>query len=151
VPVHAWRAWYRGGLPPLFFFMPALFHLLVLDPKLRKWRLGLAIALYLAILVIGSIPGERHAIGQFAPGVVLHSLAYAGLATLWFTGSTGDGAQRALKAVFAIALMGAGDEFVQSFFPYRGAAVADWLVDCVAAVVAATVLWAILPKRSLQP
>ena len=131
--------------------MPALFHLLVLDPKLRKLRLGLAIVLYLAILVIGSIPGERQAIGRFAPGVVLHSLAYAGLATLWFTGSTGDGAQRALKAVFAIALMGAGDEFVQSFFPYRGATVTDWLVDCVAAVVAATILRALLPKESLRP
>jgi VanZ family protein len=132
-------------------FMPALFHLLVLDPKLRKIRLGIAIVLYLAILIIGSIPGERHAIGEFASGVVLHSIAYAGLATLWFTGSTGDGAQRALKAVFAIALMGAGDEFVQSFFPYRGAAVGDWLVDCVAAVVASTILWAVLPKESLQP
>lgn len=131
--------------------MPALFHLLVLDPKVRKIRLGIALALYLAILVIGSIPGERHAIGAFASGVVLHSVAYAGLATLWFTGSTGDGAQRALKAVFAVALMGAGDEIVQSFFPYRGAAVADWLVDCVAAVVASTVLWAVLPKASLQP
>jgi len=131
--------------------MPALFHLLVLDSKLRKFRLGLAIVLYLAILIIGSIPGERQAIGQFAPGVVLHSLAYAGLAALWFTGSTGDGAQRALKAVFAVALMGAGDEFVQSFFPYRGATVTDWLVDCIAAVVAATVLWAVLPKASLRP
>ena len=131
--------------------MPALFHLLVLDSKLRKFRLGLAIVLYLAILIIGSIPGERQAIGQFAPGVVLHSLAYAGLAALWFTGSTGDGAQRALKGVFAVALMGAGDEFVQSFFPYRGATVTDWLVDCIAAVVAATVLWAVLPKASLRP
>jgi VanZ family protein len=131
--------------------MPALFHLLVLDPAVRRFRLGLAIALYLAIIIIGSIPGERHAIGTLASGVVLHSIAYAGLATLWFTGSTGDGAQRALKAVFAVALMGAGDEFVQSFFPYRGAAVGDWLVDCVAAVVAATVLWAVLPKASLRP
>lgn len=131
--------------------MPPLVHLLVLDPKVRKIRLGIALALYLAIIVIGSIPGERRAIGAFASGVVLHSIAYAGLATLWFTGSTGDGAQRALKAVFAVALMGAGDEIVQSFFPYRGAAVGDWLVDCVAAVVAATVLWAVLPKASLRP
>jgi len=131
--------------------MPALFDLLVLDPKVRKLRLGLAIALYLAIVVIGSIPGERHAIGAYASGLVLHSIAYSGLAALWFTGSTGDGAQRALKAVFVIALMGACDEIVQSFFPYRGAAVSDWLVDCVAAVVTATVLWAVLPRESLLP
>ena len=131
--------------------LPPFLHLLVLDPKLNKLRLGIALALYLAILVIGSIPGARHDIGNYASGAVLHSIAYAGLATLWFTGSRGDGAQRALKAVLAVAVMGAGDEFVQSFFPYRGAAVSDWLVDCVAAVVAATILWAVLPKQILRP
>jgi VanZ family protein len=131
--------------------MPALFYLVVLDPKHNKLRRGVALVLYLAILVIGSIPGARHDIGAYASGPVLHSIAYAGLATLWFTGSSGDGAQRALKAVFAVAVMGAGDEFVQSFFPYRGAAVADWLVDCVAAVVAATILWAVLPRQILRP
>lgn len=131
--------------------MPAFFYLLFLDPKVRKLRLGLAIVLYLAIVIIGSIPGQRHAIGEYASGLVLHSIAYAGLATLWFTGSVGDGAQRALKAVFTIAVMGAGDETVQSFFPYRGAAVSDWLVDCIAAIVAATILWAVLPKASLLP
>jgi VanZ family protein len=129
--------------------MHALFNLLVLDPKIRKARLGLAIALYLAILILGSIPGERHDIGEYASGVVLHSIAYAGLATLWFTGSVGDGAQRALKAVFAVVIMGALDESIQSFFPYRGAAVSDWLVDCIAAVVAATILWAVLPREKL--
>lgn len=131
--------------------MLALFDLLVLDPKLRKLRLGIAIVLYLAILVIGSIPGERHAIGEYASGLVLHAIAYGGLAALWFSGSIGDGARRALKAVCAVAVMGAGDEIVQSFFPYRGAAVSDWLVDCVAAVVAATLLWAVLPRQSLLP
>jgi hypothetical protein len=131
--------------------MQAFFHLLVLDPKVRKVRLGIAIVLYLAIVIIGSIPGERHAIGAYASGPVLHSVAYSGLAALWFTGSIGDGAQRALKAVAAIAVMGACDETVQSFFPYRGAAVSDWLVDCIAAVVTATILWAVLPKQSLLP
>lgn len=133
------------------FSMRALFDLLVLDPKLGKIRLGIAIFLYLAIVIVGSIPGERHAIGAYASGLVLHSIAYSGLAALWFTGSSGDGAGRALKAVFAVAAMGAGDEIVQSFFPYRGAAVSDWLVDCIAAVVTATVLWAVLPKQALLP
>jgi hypothetical protein len=130
--------------------MPDLLYHLALGPKLRKLRLGIAIAIYLAIVIIGSIPGARHNIGEYASGIVLHSLAYAGLAALWFSGSTGDGAQRALKAVFAVAVMGACDEFVQSFFPYRGAAVGDWLVDCIAAIVAATILWAVLPKQILQ-
>ena len=43
--------------------------------------------------------------------------------------------------------MGAGDELLQSFFPYRGAAVGDWLVDCSAALLTAALLWAVLPKR----
>lgn len=131
--------------------MPAFLHLLFLDPKFNNLRRGIALVLYLAIVIIGSIPGARHDIGNYAPGVVLHSIAYAGLATLWFTGSRGDGSQRALKAVFAIAVMGACDEYVQSFFPYRGAAVSDWLVDCVAAVVVTTILWAVLPKQILRP
>lgn len=126
--------------------MPALFALLVLDPKLRRLRLGCALLMYAAILVIGSIPGARAGIGHYATGVVLHSLAYAILTFLLFTGSNGSARRRALKSVLAVALMGAGDELLQSLFPYRGAAVADWLVDCSAAIIAATLLWALLPK-----
>jgi VanZ family protein len=125
--------------------MPALFALLVLDPKLRKLRLGCALLMYTAILVLGSIPGARAEIGHYATGVVLHSLAYAILTFLLFTGSTGSARSRALKAVLGVALMGAGDELLQSLFPYRGAAVADWLVDCNAAVITAALLWALLP------
>jgi VanZ family protein len=126
--------------------MPALFALLVLDPKLRKLRLGCALLMFAAILVIGSIPGARSGIGHYATGVVLHSLAYAILTFLLFTGSNGSAGSRALKSVLAVALMGAGDELLQSLFAYRGAAIADWLVDCSAAIVTATLLWALLPK-----
>jgi VanZ family protein len=133
-------------LSTLLSAMPSLFALLVLDPKLRKLRLGCALLMYAAILVMGSIPGARAEIGQYATGVVLHSLAYAILTFLVFTGATGSARSRALKAVLTVALMGAGDELLQTLFPYRGAAVADWLVDCSAAIVTATVLWALLPK-----
>lgn len=126
--------------------MLALFSLLVLDPKLRKLRLGCALLMYAAILVMGSIPGARAELGHYATGVVLHSLAYAILTFLLFTGSTGSARSRALKSVLAVALMGAGDELLQTLFPYRGAAVADWLVDCNAAVITAGLLWALLPK-----
>ena len=44
-------------------------------------------------------------------------------------------------------LLGALDEFVQSFFPYRHAAVHDWVVDCTAACAIAAVLCAWLPGR----
>lgn len=129
--------------------MPAFLFLLVLDPKLRKARFAIAIVLYLAIVIAGSIPGARAGIGHYAPGVILHSLAYASLAFLWFTGSSGSAAARSVKALLAVAAMGAGDEFVQSFFPYRGADIRDWMVDCGAALVTCLLLSALLPKPAL--
>jgi VanZ family protein len=120
--------------------------LLVLDPKLRKLRLRLAMLMYAAILVMGSIPGARAEIGRYATGIVLHSIAYAALAFLIFTGSTGSAARRALKAMLSVALMGAADELVQTLFPYRGAALGDWMVDCISAALTSAALWAWLPE-----
>jgi VanZ family protein len=132
--------------------MSALLSLLLLDPKLRKLRCALALTLYLIIVVAGSVPGARAGIGHYASGVVLHSLAYSALACLWFTGSSGSAGVRSIKAVLAVAVMGAGDEFVQSFFPYRGSDVHDWMVDCAAALVTSGLLAAILPRPPLaQP
>jgi VanZ family protein len=129
--------------------MPAFVFFLVLEPRLRALRRAVAVLLFLMIVIAGSVPGARADIGHYASGVVLHSLAYAGLAFLWFTGSTGNGRVRAVKAVLAIAVMGALDEFVQSFFPYRGSDVHDWMVDCAAAIVMSTLLAAVLPKTEL--
>ena len=100
-----------------------------------------AIVLYLLILILGSIPGARADIGQVASGLILHSCAYGGLAFLLFTGGSGSPAWRGVKAVLTIALMGAVDECVQSLFPYRHAAVSDWLVDCNAATLASLLMW----------
>jgi VanZ family protein len=122
---------------------------LLQNPRVRLLLLSCAIAIYLAILIAGSIPGARANIGHYATGPVLHSTAYAVLAALWFFGSTGSLAARAGKAVLAVAVMGAGDEFVQSFFPYRGADVRDWAVDCSAAIVTSGLLCLLLPKTAL--
>ena len=130
--------------------MPHFLSFLLLDPRLNKLRHGAAIVLFLAILVGGSIPGARADIGHYASGVVLHSTAYAVLALLWFTASRGSAARRSVATVLAIAVMCAIDESVQSFFPYRGADVRDWLVDCSAAVVVSAILWLVLPKAALQ-
>ena len=130
--------------------MPPLLDLALLDPRLNKLRHAAAIALFLAIVIAGSIPGARADIGEYASGVVLHSSAYAALAVLWFTGSRGNGAARTIATVLAIAVMGAIDESVQSFFPYRGADVRDWMVDVSSALAASALLWALLPKAALQ-
>lgn len=106
--------------------------------RLRYWT---AITLYLLILILGSLPGARQEIGQVASGLILHSVAYAGLTLLLFTGSAGVPRQRAVKAVLTIAAMGALDEYVQSHFPYRHGSAADWAVDCSAAILMASVLY----------
>jgi VanZ family protein len=119
---------------------------LLQDPKSRLLLIACAVLMYLAIVVVGNLPGARADIGQYASGATLHSIAYAVLAALWFFGSSGSPAARAAKAVLAVAAMGAGDEFIQSFFPYRGAKVHDWAVDCSAAVVITGLLCLLYPK-----
>jgi hypothetical protein len=129
--------------------MTASLPTLLLNPTVRRLCPAAAIAMYLLIITTGNIPGARADIGQYAPGPVLHSIAYAVLACLWFVGSHGSPLARAAKAVLTIAAMGALDETIQSYFPYRGASVVDWMVDCAAAVVASGLLCAFLPKAVL--
>lgn len=131
--------------------MPAFLSRLILEPKLRRLRYAAALLLYAAIVVMGSIPGARVEIGHFASGIVLHTLAYGAVTFLLFTGSNGRASQRTLKSVLTVMAMGAGDELVQSFLPYRSGALADWLVDCNAAVMVSGLLWAFLPDRGAQP
>jgi VanZ family protein len=126
--------------------MPATLSSLLLHPTLRRLCLGAAVVMYLAIITTGNIPGARADIGHYAPGPVLHSIAYAVLACLWFIGSRGSSVARAGKAVLAVAVMGALDEYIQSYFPYRGADVHDWMVDCTAAIFASGLLCWLLPK-----
>ncbi len=125
--------------------MPALLSLLVLDPRLRKGRRWLALALYMAILVLGSVRGARAELGNYAGGILLHSLAYGGLTLLLFTGTLGTPRQRAVKAVLTVVAMGALDELIQSFLPFRAGSVRDWLVDCAAALMTALLLVGFLP------
>lgn len=127
--------------------MPAFLTLLLLDPRLRSARIKLALVLYAGVIVAGSIPGARAEVGEFAPGVVLHGLTYAFLTLLWYLGSTGSGRVRAAKSVLAIALMGAGDELVQSFLPYRSGDVRDWMVDVGAALLTSALLAVLVPHR----
>ena len=125
--------------------MTALFSLLVLDERWRARRYGSAWLIYAAIVLMGSVPGVRAEMGNLASGIVLHTLAYGGITFLLFTGSLGSNRRRALGSVLTVVVMGAVDELVQSFLPYRRGALGDWLVDCNAALVMAGILWALLP------
>lgn len=123
--------------------------ILLLEPHWRKWRLRAALLMYAAILALGSVPGARADIGLVASGVVLHSLAYGLLTLLLFGGTSGTPAARVAKAVACIMAMGAGDEFLQSFLPYRHADVHDWIVDVSAALVVSALLLA-FSRRSVS-
>jgi hypothetical protein len=95
---------------------------------------------YVGILVFGNLPGWRSGIGAYAPGAVLHSGAYGFLASLFFLALGGGPAARTRFAITTCAVMGAGDEFLQSFFPYRHASVQDWAVDVLAASIVCLLL-----------
>jgi VanZ family protein len=141
------------SLPPCSFpIFPVLNFLqqLLLTSSFARLRYWSAMAMFLLILIAGSIPGARADVGQLASGIVLHSCAYAVLTFLVFTGSTGGLAQRASKAVLTIAAMGAVDELVQSFLPYRHGAASDWMVDCSAALVTASLMWVLWATRKVR-
>ena len=110
----------------------------------QKTRLHAGYALFVLILVLGSIPHARQEIGQVASGLVLHSVAYAVITFLICTGSSASRLSNSVRAFCIVAVMGALDECVQSFLPYRHAAISDWMVDCGASFVMALLLY-ILP------
>lgn len=126
--------------------MRAIFFTVLFDAKYQKSRYRAAIGLYLLALIIGSIPGARADMGKYASGLVLHSSGYAILTFLLFSGRPGTPLARAVGAVLSVMLMGAIDEKIQTFFPYRHGSLLDWLVDCAAAILTALLLLLFWPK-----
>jgi len=131
--------------------MRALFSAALFDATYQKARYRTAFGLYLFALIVGSIPGARADMGKYASGLVLHTSGYAILTVLLFSGRPGTPFGRAVSAVLTVMLMGAVDEKIQTYFPYRHGSVLDWLVDCGAAVLTALVLWAFWPKAGAAP
>jgi len=72
--------------------------IILLDSRFQHTCYASAMTLFLAIVVMGSIPGARHNLGQYASGLVLHSVAYAILGALIFFGSRGSASRRAISA-----------------------------------------------------
>ena len=112
----------------------------------QRLRFRTALFLYALVIIIGDIPGTRADVGQYASGVVLHSFGYGVLALLLFSGIAGGMGRRAVLSVLMVAAMGALDEFIQSFLPYRRGAVSDWLVDITAAMLVAAFLYFLWPR-----
>jgi len=112
----------------------------------QRLRFRTALFLYALVIIIGDIPGTRADVGQYASGVVLHSFGYGVLALLLFSGIAGGMGRRAVLSVLMVAAMGALDEFIQSFLPYRRGAVSDWLVDITTATLVAASLYFLWPR-----
>jgi len=119
---------------------------LIIDDRWRTLRYRAAWMLYVAIVLMGSVPGVRAEMGNVASGIVLHTVAYGAITFGLFTGTSASKQTRALRSIGTVVLMGAVDELVQSFLPYRRGAVSDWLIDCNAAVIMVALLWAWLPE-----
>lgn len=106
----------------------------------RRWLPPLALCLYLAILVIGNIRGLGEQLFPDTSDKLLHATAYGGLAALLFIGLRWPAWPRALAIIGLIAVLGALDEFIQSFMPHRHADVADWVADVAGAIAVCSVL-----------
>lgn len=128
--------------------MSSFFYLLARDTRYRKWEFYLAFLLYLTVLVLGSVPGARAEVGEVASGLVLHVLTYCTITLLLFRGGNGNPWQKAVRAFLIVVFMGAGDEALQSLFPYRTASVTDWLVDICAAFFTCVFLWYVWHKAN---
>jgi VanZ family protein len=130
----------------MFAFIKKFF----LYPAYGKLRYGSAFGLYLLIVVLGAIPGVRAEAGEIASGLILHSLAYCTIAYLLFTGSGRQSFTTAVHAFLWVVVMGAADEAIQSFFPYRNGRVQDWLVDIGAAFVMLCILMRAWPALQMR-
>ncbi|MFC7518356.1 VanZ family protein [Herbaspirillum sp. GCM10030257] len=120
---------------------------LMIDDRYHRLRFIAALLIYLAVLVFGSIPGARTEVGEFASGLILHFITYSVIAFLLFTGFRNEYSAKGLTTVVMIALMGALDEYVQTFLPYRRGAIGDWYVDASAGILMSTLLWICLETK----
>lgn len=128
--------------------MRAFVSLLIPAEQYERFMFRSAWFLYTAVILLGSIPGARTEIGDVASGFVLHFFTYACITLLLACGLRGSTMRKAVKAVAIVAAMGAFDEFVQSFLPYRTAALTDWYVDMSAGFFTSLLYWMTSFKRA---
>jgi VanZ family protein len=121
--------------------------------KLRHTALVAAALFFLLMIGIGSIPNEANKLSAVVPDKLLHMTAYGFLSALLYIGQRPDKRWRGLTVILAIGILGALDETIQSFFPYRTAGLPDWLFDMLSACIVVTALsltkWSrgVAPKR----
>lgn len=116
----------------------------------RPLMVPLALLVYGLILVLGNVRGLGQTLAPDTSDKTLHLLAYGGLSALLYLGLRLPPLRRSAIILGVIALLGAVDETVQAFVPYRDADLRDWLADLAgAALVCAllSLLRAMMPRR----
>ncbi len=103
----------------------------------KRLRLLLPGVGFVAMLILGNIPGWRQALHDWVSGLVLHVVAYGVLSVFFWGILSGSPSVKALRVIASVMVLGALDEYVQSFFPYRCASWNDWAVDVLTAIVVA--------------
>lgn len=104
----------------------------------RSLLLGL---IFFAVMVaIGSIPGEAPALSAKVPDKLLHFVAYSFLTGCIFGSLSGGLWSRSWRSVLYVGMLGALDENIQRFLPYRSCDIADWAFDMLAAVCSVLIL-----------
>ena len=116
----------------------------------RPLLVPLALLAYGLILVLGNVRGLGQTLAPDTSDKTLHLLAYGGLSALLYLGLRLPPLRRSAIILGVIALLGAVDETVQAFIPYRDSDLRDWLADLAgAALVCAllSLLRAMMPRR----
>ena len=107
--------------------MPAL--------RLDTRYLSALLAVFIAMVSIGAIPGEASALSARFGDKLLHSLAFGFMAALAHQSLRGRRMHRMIGSMLIIAMLGLIDESIQYFLPYRNASLLDWCFDIGAALV----------------
>ncbi len=116
--------------------------------KLHVHWFCLASGFFILLVALGSIPGTADALSQRFGDKLLHTLAYSVMAVLYFFSYIGSKLARSLATLTTIALLGALDETVQNFLPYRNSSLADWCFDIAAAFIVVTLLLTLTGKSA---
>lgn len=111
---------------------------LISEPT-RTQRVLSAILLALVLVNLFYHGAQPYAVGLFMPpwDKVAHMTLFLGVSSLLWVST---GARSALAVVALAALVGASDEFWQSFHPGRTVDIMDWATDVVSSVLAVTLV-----------
>lgn len=105
-----------------------------------KPSLIIALAFFAAMLAIGAIPGEANALSAQISDKLLHFLAYSFLTCCLYASISGDKLRRAWISLLLVGVLGALDETIQRFMPYRSCDLEDWLFDILAGAVSVALI-----------